>query len=287
MQQTIGEFLHPHVEPWMDLLMVGLSPEVLMECSSPSHLVTVRLGSSPPREPWDAAFIRLEAAREEACRRTVERVTPDLRHGGRLGLITAVASELDVDLAARLTEGQPLGDPEITILDDEHAVALFRKAVPGAQDLVGLRRCIRQLESDVDRLETLLADVRDRDASTRTTAEGWTLKELVGHLGDQDRDGYLAAIRHLLTTAGAPIPAFDAQNLISERAHNGRLLAELVVRFRHFRYQALELLESLREADWLRSGTAPDGTPVTVAGLLRTWVRKEQEGFETLESLLS
>lgn len=265
----------------MDVLFVGLSPELISSATFPAHLATVRQGGNLPGDPWDAVFVRFNEQKEDSLARTFERAASTLRHGGQLALVATDGAITDDRLTEVLRE---YGEPEIHPAADGSRAAVVRRLVAGRQDLVGLRRCLNALSSHVDRLEAMCTDVRDR-AAARRPLEGRSVKEMVGHLGDLDRDGHLACVNAILAERPIATP-IDFEELLSQRDHNGRPLAELVTRVRHFRYQALERLQGLGEDDWLKTGHAPDGRDATVSEIVRSWVRLERERLSEIEARL-
>jgi hypothetical protein len=273
------------VEPWMDVLFVGLSPELIPAEGFPSHLATVRQGGNIPADPWDAVFVRFGERQDEVIARILRQASRTLRHGGQLGLVAlAPAPDDDSPLLQLLA---PLGgSPESARTDDGALVVVVRQLQAGRQDLVGLRRCLSALMGNVERLEALCADIRERSAGRRPVEGGPSLKEMVGHLGDLDRDGYLACIRSCLGEAPAPAVPIDLEAIALHRDHNARPFAELVTRLRHFRFQALDVLRDLAEDDWLRTCQGPDGREATISDLVRTWVRTEEERVLEIEARL-
>jgi len=265
----------------MDLLCLGISPEILSQGREPPRLTTLRLGSPVPARPWDAVLVRGDDVASGSVGSVLDAAVGNLRHGGLVVVVHADPEAGDAAPWVRALQRQgcrPLRDGP----DGPMLLVVARRAVPGQLDLVGLRRSVRVLESHVERLEGLLGRVPDRFASMRPVEGGWSLKELTGHLGDLDRDGYVPAIRRILRGSDEAALPFDADRLIAERHHNDRQLAELVTRFRHFRAQSMEQLESLRDSQWLARGRGPDGSPATVAELVREWCRSEEEVLATL-----
>jgi hypothetical protein len=282
---SLKEALAQMVEPWMDVLLDGLSPEVFPPSAMPSHLATVRVGGPMPSSPWDACFIRADGHSVDTVRQDLERATPNLRYGGVAGLVSLGGPPGDP--AALVHSLETVGSPvEARHLNGGAWLAIAYKSAPGQQDLVGLRRCVRTLERNVDRLELLLADLKSRESSARPVEGGFSLKELVGHLGDLDRDGWFRSIRHALGQGAPPLSRDAVTRLVSERDHNSRPMVEMLVRFRHFRSQSLEVLPRLLPDDWLRPGSDLDGQTRTVADLARAWVREEEALIQRIESMV-
>ena len=250
------------MEPWMDVLLVGVTPELLPGRPAPRGLVALRAGRPVPSGTWDVAFLRADAGPEDL----VTAVARDMRPGGAIVFVTgdgtttsgqARAAEL-ADLGWALEPGAIVG---------ESGLVIARRPLEDGQDLVGLRRSVRRLERHVGLLESLVAGVSETVASVRPP-EGLSIKEIVGLLGDLDRGTWLRAVKEALQDAepGERAPALR---------HDRRVLAELVVRYRHLRAQALAYLDGLPLEAFRRPAVTPAGDPVTVAGLLEAWARRE------------
>lgn len=273
---TLRDCLNALVEPWMDVLLLGLSPEVLDATRIPATLSTVRPGGPIPSHPWDVVVVRTDGHRADVTTRDLARVLPNLRHGGQVVVVasdpaTGSFAVEQVDLPADLEVEGPR-----RFADGTRILSMTRSG-QGVLDLVGLRRNLSTLDRQVGRIEDLLRDVGSRDAAMRPCEGQWSLKEWIGHLGDLDRDGYL----RLLRSDGPDRPTRASVNaLVALRDHQSRPLAEMVCRLRHFRYQSLEFAATLDEAAW-RGGTFDlDGRALSRADLVRTWVREEATAVE-------
>lgn len=276
---SVESALIPRVEAWMDVLFVGLSPELLSSGTLPRNLTTVRQGGSIPGDPWDAVFFRFDARSAGALKSGITRARGTLRHGGVIGVVALPPLPKDHKTIEGLVADV---EPEIVRTEDGALLAFGRHLEAGRQDLVGLRRNVRSLLDRVSAVEGLIANVRESASGRRPVDGGWSVKELVGHLGDIDRFGYLTRLQAVRNgRVPKPLPDWEAE--AARLDHNGRPLAELAVRYRHFRYQSMELLESLTEEDWLITGKDADGRETTLADLVRTWVRDETRVFEELE----
>ena len=284
---SYGEALRDRIEPWMDVLFVGLSPEVLAGGQFPGNLTTVRQSGSIPADPWDVVFMRCDPAQPQAVPTGLERASNGLRCGGQIGLVVPPSEEPESgpeSLAEAL--GSCTGSVEVIRPRDGSLLVLGRRKDAGRLDLVGLRRTLRELADDVDRLESVLEHVGERRASERPVEGGWSIKEMVGHLGDMDRFVRLPTMLAIRDRTGALPEPFDALDAVTRQGHDRRKLAEMVTRFRHCRYQMLEFLDRLAEADFLQVIRAPNGSEETLANALRGWLRQEQQAFVQIDERL-
>jgi hypothetical protein len=121
-------------------------------------------------------------------------------------------------------------------------------------------------------LEDQAAEVRrqaqlfspDRE-SFRYAAGKWSVREVVGHMGDAERVfGYRAFC--IGRGEAANLPGFDEQQYVAHSSFGACALADLVDEFSRLRESNLLVLRRLDEAAWKRFGSA-NGSPVSVRAL--------------------
>lgn len=106
------------------------------------------------------------------------------------------------------------------------------------------------------RLEERLRGLSHEVLIHKSTGDGWSIQENVGHLLDLS---YLAPTRIDQILAGeAVLIAADVANKKTHQArHNERNVADLLAEFRMERTILVKKFESLREEDWARSALHP------------------------------
>lgn len=112
------------------------------------------------------------------------------------------------------------------------------------------------------------------EAETFRYAPGkWSIREVVGHLVDAER---VFSFRTLWMARGAEgaLPGMDQDAWVGPGGAGERPLADLVVEWGTVRRSTLDLLESLDEAAWMRTGTA-SGFPFRVRAL--PWIMAGHE----------
>jgi hypothetical protein len=112
----------------------------------------------------------------------------------------------------------------------------------------------------------LLSTVDDRRAAKfRYAPRKWTIKQIVGHLSDDER---IFAYRMLCIARGdrRQLRGFDEKAYMRKAGFNERPLADLIEELRSVRESTLTFLRGLPEDAWQRSGIV-NGYPATVRGL--------------------
>src|SRR5262249_48220579 len=106
----------------------------------------------------------------------------------------------------------------------------------------------------------------EKTAATLTYALGkWNLKQVVGHLSDDER---IFAYRALCVARNdtRPLPGFDEKEYVRFASFDDRSLADLLEELRVVRAASISLFQSLSPEEWLRRGTV-NGYSATVRGL--------------------
>lgn len=93
----------------------------------------------------------------------------------------------------------------------------------------------------------------------------WTLKEVVGHLADDER---IFAYRALCIARGdpAPLPGFDEKTYVASSGFETRLLVDLLAEYRAVRNASIALFLGLPARAWIRRGMV-NGYTASVRGL--------------------
>jgi uncharacterized damage-inducible protein DinB len=112
----------------------------------------------------------------------------------------------------------------------------------------------------------LFAALDDAFVAGRTYAPGkWTLKQIVGHVADDER---IFAYRALCIVRGdvRPLAGFDENEYMAAVDFESRPLRELLDEFRIVRAATIALLEPLSADEWRRRGIV-NGYEASVRGL--------------------
>jgi hypothetical protein len=121
------------------------------------------------------------------------------------------------------------------------------------------------LEAQAGDLGRLLAGVTpDREGWAYAPGK-WSIRQVVGHLGDAERVfGYRAF--SISRGERQPLPGFDENPYVAAAGFDEWTLADLVGHFAGLRKANLETLRHVRPREWGQTGTA-SGAPVTVRAL--------------------
>ncbi len=124
---------------------------------------------------------------------------------------------------------------------------------------------LTQLARQADEVRAL-ASIGDEAAGRHPKPGEWSLKQILGHLGDFER---VFSYRALRFSRGdeTPLSGFEQDPYVAAAGANGRPLAELIEEFAALRAATVLLFRSFTEDMLNRSGVA-SGSPVTVRALV-------------------
>jgi hypothetical protein len=119
--------------------------------------------------------------------------------------------------------------------------------------------------SQRDNVVSLLTAVAETRAAFRYAPDKWSIKEVVGHIGDTER---VFGYRLLRISRGdeTPLPGFDENAYVQAAGFDRRLLIDLVDDWVSVRNATLALARSIESAHWERRGIA-NGNPVSARAL--------------------
>ena len=133
-------------------------------------------------------------------------------------------------------------------------------------DLVAGDDAIAALVAQRRQTVLLVESLDDERVRGLTYAPGkWTLKEVLGHITDDER---IYCYRALCIARGdaAPLPSFDENRYVAAAGFEARPLASLLADYRAVRQATLTLLGGLPAEAWRRRGIVCDYT-ASVRGL--------------------
>ncbi|HSY48639.1 MAG TPA: DinB family protein [Thermoanaerobaculia bacterium] len=113
---------------------------------------------------------------------------------------------------------------------------------------------------------TLLQSLDEEAISAlRYAPDKWTLKEVVGHLIDDER---IFAYRALCVARGdtRPLPGFEEKDYVAATDFESRPLVRLIAEYRAVRAATLALFAPLTAEEWVRRGNV-NGYEASVRGL--------------------
>lgn len=124
---------------------------------------------------------------------------------------------------------------------------------------------IEILSSQSEDTANLISDLNEEQAMHRYGEGKWSVKEVIGHFTDTER---IMAYRLLAIARGdaSILPGFDDQAYVKNAHFDQLSLQQLSQNFLSVRQSTIQLLKSLPNEVWTKSGNA-NGSQVTVRAL--------------------
>ena len=129
----------------------------------------------------------------------------------------------------------------------------------------------RQLAHQAQTIRTLVEHVTLVQARWKSTADEWSILEVVNHLYDEEREDFRQRIDYLLHRPGEEAPPIDPQGWVTARSYNQREVVSSLQNFLTEREQSVAWLHNLRDPDWSKSYTHPVGFTITAHEFLVNW----------------
>jgi uncharacterized damage-inducible protein DinB len=110
------------------------------------------------------------------------------------------------------------------------------------------------VKSTPDRLKAALAGVPKKLLTWRPAPGKWSIHEIVCHMRDAERLGYLHRYSEILARDNPTFPDVDGDRLALERQYSRMSLSEVLRDWRAMRRQCLALLKKIKKEQWSRTG---------------------------------
>jgi len=136
---------------------------------------------------------------------------------------------------------------------------------------VNIRFIFQQLEQNSRAVVELVRDMDSEQARWKPTPNDWSVREVIGHLMDEEREDFRFRIQHLWAGSGKPWPENFQGDWPHERAYNLRDLDELVNEFQMERARSLGWLERLENPDWDQRYFHPPLEGISAGDICAAW----------------
>jgi hypothetical protein len=132
-------------------------------------------------------------------------------------------------------------------------------------------RLIERLGHGARIIEPLVRGAEDAFVSWRPEAGAWSVREVIAHLLDEEREDFRVRLGLLLEDPESDWPPIDPERWATERDYASRDVAETVEAFLAERQASIAWLNALTSPDWNRAKDQPWGS-MTAGDLLGAWV---------------
>jgi uncharacterized damage-inducible protein DinB len=123
--------------------------------------------------------------------------------------------------------------------------------------------------STPDRLKAALAGVSKKLLTWRPAPGKWSIHEIVCHMRDAERLGYLRRYTEILAKDNPTFPDVDGDALALERQYRRLNLREVLRDWRAARKESLAIVKKVKADQWLRVGTHELAGPMSLEMILQ------------------
>ena len=159
-------------------------------------------------------------------------------------------------------------------------VFTYPRNEPGTQGHFDLVESLRSLPKD---LADALRGVTDAEATYRG-GDGWCAKEIVGHLRDA-AEVYHKRIYMMSTQTDPVLEPYDQDAYVTEHDYMGRDLAAMLAELKEWRADTVELLTSLVNWNWARTGQHLETGRMSIRQIVEHMVEHEQAHLADVRAL--
>ena len=134
-------------------------------------------------------------------------------------------------------------------------------------------RLLWNLKSLPNELDDLLNGLDDETLRWRPIPNKWSLKEIMCHLRDMEREAYLARYQRILHEDNPLLPNVDQDRLAHERDYINQDTQTALAEFKELRAVTVQTLDHAPAEIWGRGGTHETDGPMTIEQLVMRQIK--------------
>ncbi|MFM2032537.1 MAG: hypothetical protein RLZZ297_1302 [Chloroflexota bacterium] len=135
-----------------------------------------------------------------------------------------------------------------------------------------LQRICRMLAAQSVTIAALTSDLTDAEAGQDYGVPGWTAKQVMGHLYDEERYDFRVRVFQTMTAPDAPLPSIDPEGWVTAHQYAEQPFATLRDGFLLERRNSIGSLEQYTRTNWKQTLQHPQLAELTAADILWSWV---------------
>ena len=134
-------------------------------------------------------------------------------------------------------------------------------------------RLLWNLKSLPNELEDLLKDLDEETLRWRPIPNKWSVKEIMCHLRDMEREAYLARYRRMLAEESPFLPNVDQDRMALEKDYINQDAQDALDEFKWLRAETVKTLESAAPDAWSRMGSHETDGAMSIEDLARRQIK--------------
>ena len=129
-----------------------------------------------------------------------------------------------------------------------------------------------------------LKDISEAEATYRPAADAWCIRELVGHLRDA-AEVYHKRLYMMATQTDPVLEPYDQDAFARDHGYMTRDLGEMLSELRSYRLTTVELLTTLVNWNWARTGQHLQAGRMSIRQIVEHMVEHEADHLEEIHRL--
>jgi hypothetical protein len=134
-------------------------------------------------------------------------------------------------------------------------------------------RIIWNLKSLPNELVDLLNGLDEDTLRWKPIPNKWSIKEIMCHLRDMEREAYLARYRRILAEDNPMLPDVDQNRIAYESDYINQDARGALDDFKRLREETIDTLQSAHPEEWARAGTHAVDGPMTIERLVHRQIK--------------
>ena len=134
-------------------------------------------------------------------------------------------------------------------------------------------RLLWNLKSLPNELEDLLKDLDEETLRWRPIPNKWSVKEIMCHLRDMEREAYLVRYRRMLSEDSPFLPNVDQDRMAFEKDYINQDAQDALDEFKWLRAETVKTLESAQPEAWSRVGSHETDGEMSIEQLVRRQIK--------------
>ena len=134
-------------------------------------------------------------------------------------------------------------------------------------------RLLWNLRSLPNELQDLIGDLDEDTLRWRPIPDKWSIKEIMCHLRDMEREAYLARYRRMLAEDNPLLPNVDQNRVAYEGDYINQDAKAALEEFKQLRAETIRTLEAAPAENWSRGGIHEVDGPLTIEQMVARQIK--------------
>jgi uncharacterized damage-inducible protein DinB len=156
----------------------------------------------------------------------------------------------------------------------------YPRSEPGS---AGHQDLVEKLNAQILKLQSAVAGLPDATLS-RPNSEGWSIKDIVGHLCDVSQVLH-ERLRRMISLEEPHLASYDAEALKAARSATAAPIEDVLAEYATKRRETVDMLSDLVHWNWARPGRHPKLGRISIRQQVELWLDHEDEHLAQIRSM--